>query len=113
MAMNVSRFGALRNLGHVAADAITERVDGMCADLLHLLMAFHAAFVAFAVCLRSCWAHSKFMRIMTGGAGYASLEVAGLFPVYVLLMMTLRELIGVNMLDITGFKRCRLVEGTE
>ncbi len=70
--MRVAGFFASGNSGHVAADAVGKRVDGMGQVFINHLMAYHTLLGAGASGLELSRGYAQLMNVVAGGAGNAS-----------------------------------------
>jgi len=101
MRVIISGFGALGDSGHVAADAVAKRMDGMGHLWVNHLVAHQALLRAGAFGLKLGRGHTQLMDIVAGGAGDAFFGVGGKLPAEILLMVPFGEIFCVNIFKVS------------
>ena len=71
MGMGVAGFRASGNSGHVATDAVGNRMDGMGHVFVNHLVAYHTLLGAGSSGLELSRGYAQLMNVVAGGAGYA------------------------------------------
>jgi hypothetical protein len=105
MGVCIPRFGALGDSGHVATDAVGERMDGMGQVSVNHLVAHEALLGPGSLGLELRRRHAQLMDVVAGGAGDPFPGMPGMLPVQVLLVVPFGELICVDVFNVPGSVR--------
>ena len=105
----VAGFGTHRNSRHMAADAVAERMDRMCHVLVNYFMTHQTLLRTGPFSLKLSRGHAQLMDVVAGRTCDTFLGVGGKLPAEILLVVTLCEIVSVDVLNIPvvvmgGFK---------
>ena len=105
MAMQISRFGAPGNPGHVAPNAVRKRVDRMREIVIEIGVTKETLLRAGCLGLGTRAGYSQLVHVMAGSASDTFHVMFGLQPINILLVVTLGKFIGIKIPDVPCGKR--------
>ena len=100
MGVGVAGFRALGDSGHVATDAVGERVDGMGQVVVYDLVTVQTLLRTGPFCLKLRGRQAELMNVVTGRTGNPFSGMGGMLPIEVLLVVSLGELVGIDVLEV-------------
>ena len=111
--MDVPRFGALGDFGHMAAHTIAKGVNRVGQIVINQFMAHETLLRPGAFGLELSRRHTQLMDIVAGGAGNTLLGMLGLLPVIVLLVMPFSKLVWIEVFNVSLCVRGSLIIWTQ